>query len=330
MKRREFLSVLGSAAVALPLDARAQQANRVRRIGWLDLFPEDDPGAQARKTAFLREIEKLGWAAGRNLDVAYRWGAFDVARARAAAAELLSLSPDVVMSGGTPGALALQQATRTVPIVFAIVSEPVIQGIVASLAQPGGNLTGFSYMEPSIGPKWLELLKEIAPHVTRIALMFNPDSSPYSQLYYKAIETAGPRFGVQTITAEVRAATEIEQAVATLGRERGSGLILSPDSFIYTNRKLIIDLAERHRLPAIFGIPSTAADGGLIYYCVDIVESYRQAAVYVDRILRGEKPAGLPVQQPTKFSLTINSVTARSLGIAVPPTLLARADDVIE
>jgi putative ABC transport system substrate-binding protein len=330
MKRREFLSVLGSAAAALPLAARAQQADRVRRIGWLDLFPENDPGAQARKTAFLQEIEKLKWVAGRNLDIAYRWGAFDVARARTAAAELLSLSLDVIMSGGTPGALALQQATRTVPIVFAIVSEPVAQGIVASLAQPGGNLTGFSYMEPSIGPKWLELLKEIAPHVTRIALMFNPDSSPYSQLYYKAIEMAGPRFGVQTTAAEVRAAAEIEQVVATLGRERGSGLILSPDSFIYTNRKLIIDLAARHRLPAVFGIPSTAADGGLIYYCVDIVESYRQAAVYVDRILRGEKPAGLPVQQPTKFSLTINSITARSLGIVVPPTLLARADEVIE
>jgi putative ABC transport system substrate-binding protein len=234
------------------------------------------------------------------------------------------------MSGGTPGALALQQATRTVPIVFAIVSEPVTQGIVASLAHHGGNLTGFSYMEPSIGAKWLELLKEIAPQVARVALMFNPDSSPYSQLYYKSIEAAAPKFNVQTITAQVRGSGEIEQAITMLGREQDGGLILSPDSFIYTNRKLIIDLAARHRLPAVFGIPSTAADGGLIFYCVDIVDSYRQATVYVDRILKGARPADLPVQQPTKFSLTINVKTAKALGITVPPTLLARADEVIE
>jgi putative ABC transport system substrate-binding protein len=185
-------------------------------------------------------------------------------------------------------------------------------------------------MEPSIGAKWLELLKEIAPQVARVALMFNPDSSPYSQLYYKSIEAAAPKFNVQTITAQVRGSGEIEQAITMLGREQDGGLILSPDSFIYTNRKLIIDLAARHRLPAVFGIPSTAADGGLIFYCVDIVDSYRQATVYVDRILKGARPADLPVQQPTKFSQTINVKTAKALGITVPPTLLARADEVIE
>ena len=330
IRRREFITLLGGAAAAWPVVARAQQADRVRRIGWLDLFPEDDLGAQARNIAFRQGMEKLGWIVGRNLVIDYRWGVFDVARARAAAAELLNLAPDVIMSGGTPGALALQQATRTVPIVFAIVSEPVTQGIVASLAHPGGNLTGFSYMEPSIGAKWLELLKEIAPQVARVALMFNPDSSPYSQLYYKSIEAAAPKFNVQTITAQVRGSGEIEQAITMLGREQDGGLILSPDSFIYTNRKLIIELAARHRLPAVFGIPSTAADGGLIFYCVDIVDSYRQATVYVDRILKGARPADLPVQQPTKFSLTINVKTAKALGITVPPTLLARADEVIE
>jgi putative ABC transport system substrate-binding protein len=330
VRRREFIGLLGGVAAGWPVESRAQQADRVRRIGWLDLFPESDPGARARNIAFRQGIEKRGWTVGGNLVIDYRWGAFDVERARAVAAELLVLAPDVIMCGGTPGTLALQQATRTVPVVFAIVSEPVNQGIVASLAHPGGNLTGFSYMEPTIGAKWLELLKEIAPKVTRVSLMFNPDSSPYSQLYFKSIEAAALKFDTQTITTQVRGAGEIEQAMMLLGREQGSGLILSPDSFIYTNRKLIIELASRYRVPAIFGIPSTAADGGLIFYCVDIVESYRQATAYVDRILRGETPAALPVQQPTKFSLTINAKTAEALGLTVPPTLLAQADEVID
>jgi putative ABC transport system substrate-binding protein len=329
MRRREFVAGLAGAAT-WPLAARAQPASRVRRIGWLDLFPQSDPGARARDTAFRQGMEKLGWDVGRNLAIDYRWGAFDVERARVAAAELLNLAPDVIMCGGTPGTLALQQATRTVPVVFAIVTEPVALGIVRSLSHPGGNLTGFTYMEPTIGAKWLELLKEIAPHVTRIALLFNPDSSPYSQLYFQAIEAAAPKFAVHSVAAPVRETGGIEQVMTMLAREPDGGLILSPDAFIYTNRELIIELAARHRLPAIYGIPSTAADGGLIFYCVDIVDSYRQATVYVDRILHGDNPADMPVRQPSKFSLTINATTAKALGLTIPLRLQLAADEVIE
>jgi putative ABC transport system substrate-binding protein len=334
MRRREFITLLGGAAaassVSWPLAARAQQPDRVRRIGWLDLFPESDPNAQARGKAFREVIEKSGWAIGRNLAIDYRWGLFDVARARAAGAELLSLSPDVLMCGGTPAALAMQEATHTVPIVFAIVSDPVAQGIVTNLARPGGNITGFTYLELTIGAKWLELLKEIAPSVRRVALMFNPESSPYSRLYFQSIETAKSTFAVAPFIAAVRAPADIEQTMTRLGTEAGSGVIVSPDAFNYTNRKLIIELAARHRVPAIYGIPGTAAEGGLLYYCVDIVDSYRKAAAYVNRILRGEKPADLPVQQPTKFEMTINGKTATALGLPVPNTLLVSADEVFE
>jgi putative ABC transport system substrate-binding protein len=330
MRRREFIGLAGAAAAAQPLAVFAQQAGRVRKVGWLDSFPSDDSRSQARDAAFREGLQRLGWDLRSNLEVIYRWGAFEGERAKAAAAELLSQSPDVIVCGGTPGTLALQRATRTVPIVFAIVSEPVTQGIVSSLANPGGNITGFSYMEPTIGAKWLELLKEMAPSITRVGFMFNPDSGPYGRLYYESIEAASQQFGVRLTAIEVRRPNEIEPAIKALADQQSGGLVVSADSFIYTNRKPIVDITARHRVPAIFGIPSTAADGGLIYYCVDIVESYRQAAIYVDRILRGEQPNALPVQQPNKFSLTINAATARALGITVPPALLARADEVIE
>jgi len=329
MRRREFFALLGGVA-GWPLAVRAQQQDRMRRIGWMDSFREDDANAQARVKAFQQVIEKLGWKVGGNLAIDYRWGLFDVERARRAGAELLKLAPDVVLCGGTPSALAMQQATRTLPIVFVFVTDPIGQGLVPNLAHPGGNITGFSYFEPAVGAKWLELLKEIAPSVTSVSVMFNPVSSPYSPLYYEAISAAAPKFSVKTAKELVYQPADIEQVMARLGREPGSGVIFSADAFLYTNNKLVIDLAMRHRLPAIYGSPGTAADGGLLYYCVDIVDLSRKAAAYVDRILRGEKPSDLPVQQPTKFDMTINLKTAKALGLTVPNTLLVSADEVIE
>jgi putative tryptophan/tyrosine transport system substrate-binding protein len=334
VRRRDFITLLGGAAAGpslfRPLVARAQQPPVMRRIGWLDLLQESDPGAPARNIAFRQGMEKLGWVVGRNLAIDYRWGAFDVERARVAAAELLNLAPDVVICAGTPAALALQQATRTVPIVFTVVSGPVAQGIVASLAHPGANVTGFTYLEPSIGAKWLELLKQIAPDVTRVALVFNPDSGSYSRLFYNSIEMAAPNFAVQAVMAPVHETADVERVMTTLGREPVGGLVLSADAFIYTNRKAIIELAARHRLPAIYGITSTAAEGGLIFYCVDIVDQYRQAVAYVDRIFHGTKPTELPVQQPARFALTVNAGTARALGLTVPLALQVAADEVFE
>jgi putative ABC transport system substrate-binding protein len=320
VKRRAFITLLGGAA-AWPLAAHGQPSDRVRLIGWLHFLPESDPRSQVHAVAFREGMENLGWSVGRNLAIDYRWGAFNVEMARVIAAELLNLAPDVIVSGGTPGALTFQQITRTVPIVFAVVTEPVTQGIV---------MTGFAYVEPSMGAKWVELLKEIAPHVTRVALVFNPDTSPQSRLLYQSMETIAPKLTVQVVMAPVRVTGDIEQAMATIAREPGGGLIISTDTFLYTNRKLIIELAARHWLPAIYGILPAAAEGGLIHYGVDVVDQYRRAAGYVDRILRGAKPADLPVQQPTKFSLTINAQTAKALGLTVPQTLLVAADEVIE
>jgi putative tryptophan/tyrosine transport system substrate-binding protein len=234
------------------------------------------------------------------------------------------------MSAGTPGTLVFQQVTRTAPIVFAIVNEPVTQGIVQSLAHAGGNITGFAYMEPTIGSKWVELLREIAPHVTRIAFMFNPDANPQSRLFYQSIEAAAPKFAMQAVMVPVRVRGDVEQAMPAMAQEPGGGLIIAADTFNYTNRKLFIELAARHRLPAIYGILGTAAEGGLIYYSVDVLDQFRRAAGYVDQILRGTKPADLPVQQPTKFLLTVNAKTAKALGLSVPLIMQMTADDVIE
>jgi putative ABC transport system substrate-binding protein len=330
MRRRDFITLFGAlAATGWPL-ARAQNSTRMRRIAWMDSFREDDPNAKARVKAFLQVMEKLGWAVGSNLAIDYRWNLFDVERARLAGVEILNLAPDVILCGGTPSALAMQQATRTVPIVFAFVTDPVGQGIVTNLARPSSNITGFSYFEPAIASKWLELLTEIAPPIRRVALMFNPVSSPYSPLYYQSVAAAAPKLGVEPVTALVHDLSDIEQVMTKLRHEQGSGIIFSPDAFLYQNRKLIIELAARHRLPAMYGLPGTAAEGGLIYYVVDIVDLCRKAAAYIDRILRGEKPADLPVQQPTKFEMTINLKTAKALGLTVPNTLLVSADELFE
>ena len=330
IRRREFITLLGGAA-AWPLAALTQQASRLARVGWTDFVADDDLGGLDRVKAFGQGMEKFGWRLGRNLVIDYRWNVFDTERARRAAAELLTLAPDVILCAGTPATLAFKQATSTVPIVFASVSEPVAQGIVQSLAHPGGNLTGFSFLEPTIGAKWLDLLKQIAPSVKHVALMFNPASSPYSRLFFQSIETAAPTFAVEAVMAQVHDLNEVEQVITMLGLKPGSGLIASAEGFNLANRKLIIELAARHRVPAIYGVSGAAFDGGLIHYTLDIVEEYGGPVVtYVDKILRGVKPADLPVQQPTKFSLVVNAKTASALGLEVPSSLLTRADEVIE
>ena len=330
MKRRKVLTLLGTSAAAWPLAARAQQDGRVRRIGWMDFVPEDDPGIPARIRAFREVIEKQGWVLGRNLAIDYRWSVVNAERARAIAAELLQLKPDVMFCAGSPATLALQQATNTVPIVFVTVSEPVAQGIVQSLARPGANLTGFSYLEPTIGAKWLELLKEIAPRVDHVGLMFNPSSSPYSRLFFQTIEAATSKFAVAASMAPVNEPGEIEPVMASFGRDPGGGLIVSADALNLANRKLIVEFAAKHRVPTIYGMPELASEGGLIYYNAEIIDQYRLAAGYISRILRGEKPADLPVQQPTRFELRINMKTAKALGLNVPLTLQVAADEIFE
>jgi putative tryptophan/tyrosine transport system substrate-binding protein len=330
MKRREFITMLaGGAAAAWPLAVRAQQPGRVRRIGVLMALNENDPQSQGRVTAFQQGLENLGWKVGRNLAIDYRWGVSGDERAPAAAAELLRLAPDLILANGVSAVRAAQQATRTVPIVFTGASEPVALGLVASLARPGGNTTGFTNLEPSVGGKWVELLKEIAPSVTRVALIFNPASPSPAQFMLPA-QAAGARLGLQAGEVRVHDAAEIETVLAGLGGEPGVGLVFLPDTFTGFHRQLIVELAARYRLPAIYPFGFFAAAGGLLSYGPDVTDQFRRSVTYVDRILRGETPGDLPVQQPTKFELIINLKTAKTLGIDLPPMLLARADEVIE
>jgi putative ABC transport system substrate-binding protein len=329
LKRREFITLLGGAAT-WPLAARAQQGDRVRRVGVLVPQAESDPEGQARVAAFRDELRKLGWSVGGNLQIDYRWAVTNEERGRSAAAEILELTPDVISTSGTMALRAAQQATRVVPIVFRDIIEPVGQGFVASLARPGGNTTGFSYLEVSVGGKWLNLLKEIAPRISRVACMFNPQIGPYSVGISLFAQEASQKLGVQYVAAPVLEPTQIEPAIATLAHESNGGLIISPDSFTVTHRQQIITLAARYRLPAIYSSREFVVEGGLISYGADYIYHSRQAASYVDRILRGAKPADLPVQQPSKFYLVINLKTAKALGLDVPPQLLARADEVIE
>jgi putative tryptophan/tyrosine transport system substrate-binding protein len=329
MKRREFITLLGGAA-AWPTAARAQQAELIRRIAVLALYPESDPIAQPSLGVLGQSLEKLGWAAGRNIQIDYRWGISDIERAEAAGGELLRLRPDVIVTIGSPAVRALQQATRTVPIVFVAVSEPVSQGVVQSLANPGGNITGFTNLEPSVGGKFLEFLKWIAPRVTRVAVMFNPNTASFLDEFSRSAEQAAKKLAVEQSAAKVHTSGEIEATIETLGRGLNGGLILPPDTFTALHRRLIIDLANRYRVPAIYAFRHYAADGGLLSYGADLADLLGRAATYVDRILRGEKPASLPVQQPTKFELVINLKTAKALSLDVPVSLQQLADEVIE
>jgi putative ABC transport system substrate-binding protein len=329
MRRREFVSLLGGAAAAWPFPARAQQLERVRRIGVLMNLAADDRQSQRRNAAFLQGLQQLGWTDGRNVRIDYRWAAGDADRFRGYAAELVALAPDVILASASPALTALQQTTRTVPIVFVIVIDPVGAGFVASLARPGGNTTGFTLFEYGVAGKWLELLKEIAPGVTRVAVLRDPAiAAGIGQL--GAIQAVSPSFGIELSPIDVRDAGEIERAVTAFARARNGGMIVTASPSQAVHRELIITLAARHRLPAVHPFGYMATGGGLIAYGPDQVDQYRRATGYVDRILKGEKPADLPVQAPTKYELVINLRTAKSLGLTVPDTLLARADEIIE
>ena len=329
-RRRELIVAVGGLTLVWPLVARAQQAERMRRVGVLIVTLENDPQSLRRLTAFQQGLDRLGWTVGRNLQIDYRWGVSDDERARTAAAEVLSAAPDVILANSPPSVRAVRQATRTVPIVFVAVVEPVEQGFVASLAHPGGNITGFTSLEPTVAGKWLELLKEIAPGVTRVALIFNPDLAPTARLFARSAAAVAPQFGYETFMAPVHDPAELEAFTARFARKPGGGLILPPDTFTSAHYKLIVELAARHRLPTIYAFRYFAAAGGLVSYGPDVVDQFGRAAGYVDRILRGEKPANLPVQQPTKYELVINLKTAKALGLDVPARLLAQADEVIE
>jgi putative tryptophan/tyrosine transport system substrate-binding protein len=329
MRRREFITLLGGAAVAWPFAARAQQGERMRRIGIVTVFSESDPEGQSRLRVLVQRLGELGWTEGRNLHIDYRWGAAERGRVRALAQELIALQPDMIVAGGGPAAFATWQATRSVPVVFVQVVDPVALGIVASLARPGGNLTGFTHFESAIVGKWLEALKEIAPGMSRAAVVFDSDN-PASAVYLRAIETVLPSFGVQLTPTGVRDAAEIERAIDFLAPERNGGLIVLPGPATNAHRELIIALAARHRLPAVYPQRYFVQDGGLMSYGVDLPDMYRRTASYVDRILKGEKPADLPVQSPTKYELVINLKTAKALGIDVPLFLQQRADELIE
>ena len=329
MKRRDFITLLGGAATAWPLAARAQQPERMRRIGVLSPFAADDPESMARVAAFLQGLGELGWTVGRNVRIDYRWSAGDAERTRKNAAELVALAPDVILATGSPVTAALLQATRTVPIVFVQVPDPVANGFVASLAQPGGNATGFATFDYATNVKWLEVLKEIVPRVKRAAVLRDPTiASGIGQM--AAIQGVASAFGVELRPVGVRDAAEIERAVAAFAREPNGALIVLPSPLSIVQRDLIITLAARHQLPAVYGLRFFVTGGGLISYGPDTIEPYRHAAGYVDRILKGEKPADLPVQAPTKYELVINLKTAKALNLDVPPSLLARADEVIE
>jgi putative tryptophan/tyrosine transport system substrate-binding protein len=328
VKRREFITLLCGAA-AWPLAARAQQRERMRRIGVLMALAADDPEGQARLTAFVQGLQELGWTDGRNVQIDYRWPAGDAERIRRYAAELAALAPDIILAGGGAVVPSLLQATRTIPIVFTQTPDPVGAGFVESLARPGGNVTGFMLYEYGIGAKWLELLKEIAPHVTRAAVIRDPTiASGIGQ--WGAIQTAAPSFGVELRPVDVRDASEIERAVAAFARSANGGLIVAASTLAIVHREPIITLAARHKLPAVYANRFFVTGGGLISYGPDSVDPHRRAAGYVDRILKGEKAADLPVQAPTKYELVINLKTARALGLEVPSSLLARADEVIE
>jgi ABC-type uncharacterized transport system substrate-binding protein len=327
MRRREFITLFGGAAAAWPLAARAQQGERMRRIGVLHNFAADDPLGQARNGVFLQGLQQAGWTIGRNVQIETRWAAGDADRLRTYAAELVALAPDVILGGGNAGAAPLLQATRTVPIVFVIVPDPVGAGFVDSLARPGGNATGFTSFEYGLSAKWLELLKEVAPSVTRAGVL--RDSALASgPAQFAAIQSMAPSLGVEVSPVNVRELAEIERAIAAFARN--SGLIVTGSAFVAVHRHRIIALAARHKLPAVYPERAFIHDGGLISYGPDFLDQYRRAAAYVDRILKGEKPADLPVQAPTKYELVINLKTAKALGLEVPPMLLARADEVIE
>jgi putative tryptophan/tyrosine transport system substrate-binding protein len=330
MRRRDFTKGIVGSAAAWPFAALAQQSERMRRIGVLTPYSESDPYAKAQFGAFVQGLAELGWSEGHNLRMDVRWAAGDLDRVRVYAKELVTLQPDVILVDSTPQTAALQRETRTIPIVFVVVSDPVGSGFVAGLPRPGGNMTGFSNQDPSMGGKWVELLTEIAPNLSRVAAMFNPDTAPFVRSYYlPPFEAAARSLKVEPVVVLVHSDTEIETAITSLGRESG-GLVIMPDAFLVSHRASIISLANRNNVPAVSQTSFITRDGGLISYGPDLADLYRRGADYVDRVLRGTKPSELPVQLPAKFEMAVNLKTAKALGLAVPQSLLARADEVIE
>jgi len=327
MRRRDFITLLGGAATAWPLAVRAQQS-AIRRIGVLMGFAESDHGAQSGLAGFREELRKLGWMEGRNIEIDTRWATAE--SMQSFAKELVALQPDFILTSSTPATAAVLQQTHIIPIIFVMVSDPVGSGFVASLPRPGGNVTGFTAIEGSLGGKWVELLKEIAPQIARVVFLFNPAMATYAEYYLHPFKVAAASIGVEAVVAPVHDTSELESVVTTQAREPNSGLIIMPDAFIIGHRAEITSLAARYRVPAVYWSRFFAELGGLISYGPSVVDEYRRAASYADRILRGAKPSELPVQAPIKFELVINLKTARTLGLEIPPTLLARADEVIE
>ena len=330
IRRRELVVTLVGAASAWPLAARTQQPERMRRIGVLMGYAESDREGQANFAAFQGGLQKLGWTDGHNIRIDARWASADADLVQRFAKELVALQPDLIVTQNTPITAAMLQQTRTIPIIFANVSDPVGSGFVAGLPRPGGNVTGFIDMEGSMAGKWLELLKEVAPRVTRVAFLFNPATAPFAEYYLNHFKAAAASFGVEAIAAPVRDAPELESVVAAQAREPNSGLIVMPEAFMNVHRAEVTSLAAHYHLPAVYPRRFFAELGGLLSYGNDQSDNFRRAAAYVDRILKGSRPAELPVEQPTKFDLVINLKTAKTLGLAVPPTLLAIADEVIE
>lgn len=331
MRRREFITFLGGAAAAWSVAARAQQADRIRRIGVLMGYASTDPEGQALLAEFTRHLAELGWAEGRNVRIDVRWGGSNVDLLHTFAKELIGLQPDVLLASSTPTTAALARETQTIPIIFTLIADPVGNRFVASLSHPGGNITGFSVLEASVASKSFELLRELAPGIKRVAMMFNPDTAPIvNSMIMPVFETTAKSFNIAPIAAPVHSDAEIETLIISLGREPGGALFGGPDSFITNHRATIISLAVRNYLPTVFENPVFARDGALVSYGADFRDNFGRSARYVDNILRGAKPSELPVQMPVKYLLSINLKTAKALGLTVPPGLLVAADEVIE
>jgi putative tryptophan/tyrosine transport system substrate-binding protein len=330
MRRRDFIKVVAGSVSFWPLAVHAQQSERMRLIGVLMAWPESYPRAPSWLAAFRGALAKLGWTEGDNIRIELRWSAADADRIKALAKELVNLQPDAIFSQTTPAISALARETQTIPIVFVLVSDPIGSGFAASLAHPSGNITGFTGNDPAIGGKWMELLKEIAPRTARAALLFDPAVAPQLNFYMPSIKATASSVAVEVSPAPVHATEEIEGVIATQARTPSGGLIVMPDSFTNANSDLIIALAARYKVPTIFNDPLQSESGGLIAYGTDFAELFRRAAEYIDRVLKGDKPGELPIQQPTKYELAINLKTAKTLGLTIPPSLFARADEVVE
>jgi len=330
MRRREFIALLGGMAFALPTVTRAQQVERVRKISVLMPLTESDPEGRARLAALQQGLERHGWSEGRNIKTSYRWFGSDVARAKAYADEIVALQPDAIIANGTAALSAVQHTTKTTPIIFLVVVDPVGQGFISSLAHPGGNITGLTSFEIEIGGKWLQLLKEIVPDLSRASVIYNPEAGPYAINFIRSMTAIGPSVGADLVATPIRNISEIESAVANIANGSRAGLIVNPDAFMIDNRSPIVSTASRFRLPAIYPYEYFATAGGLFSYGPPTVDMFRQGAVYVDKILRGAKPADLAVESPTRYELVINRKTAKTLGLTIPVNLLARADKVIE